>query len=197
MKRRSMLLRLLLPALVMAVFAGLLLAEMAGMAVEERGAVMSFLTDPIPQREKTEISNTHVLVAVNEENEAEMAFAKTLTDTLGEMRMNYQTVDIDHQPLPDLNQYSIFLYCSQSLLPMEGYMDTLFLWIDGGGHFALMMTPVDDSVFQILYRKLGIVEYNHNYFHYQSLRYVSDLLPLWGETVYHEDHTLSDYALIA
>ena len=196
MNRRSTLLKLLLPALVMIVFAGLLLAEMAGMAVEERGAEMDFLTDAKPQTVKTEISNTHVLVAVNAGSDSEMAFAETLTDTLSEMRMNYQTVDIGSEPLPDLDSYNIFLYCSQSLMPMEGYVGALFTWIDGGGHFALMMTPVDDSVFQIMYRKLGIVEYTHDYFNYKSLRYVSDLLPLWGETVYHEDHTLSDYALI-
>lgn len=197
MKNRSLIPKLLLPALVMLVFAGLLLAEMIGLAVEERGAEMQFLSDAKPQRNKTEISATHVLVAVNAQNDVEMQFAATLTQTLDEMRMNYQTVDIATQPLPQLADYSIFLYCSQSLLALRDDIDTLFAWIEGGGHFALMMTPVTDSVFQILYRKLGILEYTNDYFNYKSLRYVSDLLPLWGATVYHEDHTLSDFALIA
>jgi len=196
MKDKSVLLKLLLPVLVMLVFSGLLLAEMTGMAVEERGAVMSLLADAKPPGAKTEVSNTHMLVAVNRENQTEMAFADTLTATLDEMRMHYHTVDVSRDPLPDLDSFNIFLYCSQSLLPLEPDMEALFAWVDGGGHFALMMTPVDDSVFQILYRKLGVVEYTHDYFNYKSLKYISDLLPLWGDTVYHEDHTLSDFALI-
>ena len=196
MKEKSNIFKLLLPALVMLVFIGLLLAEMTGLTAHERGAVMSLLEDEKPQHVKTEISNTHVLVAVNQSSTVEMAFADTLTGTLDELRMNYRTVDIASESLPNLDDYNIFLYCSQSLLAMESGMDALFTWIDNGGHFALMMTPQDDSVFQILYRKLGIVEYSHEYYNYASLKYVSDLLPLWSDTVYHEDHTLSDYALI-
>ncbi len=196
MKNRSLLPKLLLPALVMLVFAGLLLAEMIGMAVEERGAEMQFLANAKPQRNKTEISATHVLVAINAQSDMEMAFATTLTQTLDEMRMHYHTVDIATQPLPELSDFNIFLYCSQSLMPMEDDMNALLSWIDGGGHFALMMTPMDDSVFQILYRKLGIVEYTRDYFNYKSLRYTSDLLPMWGSTIYHENHSLSDFALI-
>ena len=110
--------------------------------------------------------------------------------------MNYQPVDISLETLPPLSDYSIFLYCSQTLAPIENNMSELLSWIDAGGHFALMMTPVDDTAFQILYRKLGITEYSHDYFNYKSLTYISDLLPLWGDSVYHESNSLSDYALI-
>ena len=92
----------------MMVFSGLLLTEMTGMTVEERGAVMNLLPDAKPPGTKTEVSNTHVLVAVNRGNQTEMAFADTLTATLDEMRMHYHTVDVSRDPLPDLEQLQYF-----------------------------------------------------------------------------------------
>jgi hypothetical protein len=195
-KGKSTLLKLMLPALVMLVFVGLLLAEMIGITMKERSASLEFLDDPLPQKTQEDIAPTYVLVAVDQSKEKELPFTVTLTDTLNELHMNYRTVDVSSEALPDLDSYTIFLYCSQSLTPIESEMDALFAWVDAGGHFALMMTPMDNDAFQILYRKLGIVEYSHEYYNYASLAYVSDLLPLWGDSVYHESHSLSDYALI-
>ncbi|HPJ03844.1 MAG TPA: DUF2194 domain-containing protein [Candidatus Limiplasma sp.] len=196
MMKKSTLLKLLLPALVMLIFIVLLLTETIGISMEERSASLEFLTSDPPQKTQEDLAPTYVLVAVDASNSVEVPFAKTLTDTLSELRMNCRIVDLSSETLPDLDGYTIFLYCSQSLTPIENDMDALFAWIEDGGHFALTMTPVDNDAFHILYRKLGIVEYSHEYFNYHSLEYVSELLPLWGDSVYHENNTLSDFALI-
>ena len=197
MNIRSNLFRLLLPAIVMILFTGLLLAEMMGISVEARGASISLLPEASAQTETGGNSALRILVVCNRENAVEMAFATTLTDTLHEMHLEYQCVDVFTEPLPDLAAYDTFLYCSQSLLPLEHDVGRLIAWVQNGGHFGLLMTPADDSAFRILYRKLGIIEYDREYQNYHSLRFVSDLLPLWDEMIYNENNTLTDFALSA
>jgi hypothetical protein len=57
----------------------------------------------------------------------------------------------------------------------------------------MMMAPQVDSPFRILYRKLGISEIGSSFEEYDSLRYTTGLLPLWGDKVF--DSNLHDFAL--
>ena len=189
-------LRYLLPVVVMVVFTALLLIEMLGITIEARGPSMALLSDAPPQTAAADAAPARILVARNQANEAEMAFASVMTDVLREMRLSYQTVDISSEPLPDLTPFDALLYCSQSLLPLEHTINTLLSWVDGGGHFALTMTPIADNTFRILYRKLGITEYAAEYYEYHSLQYESVYLPLWGKTIYSENSSLIDYAMV-
>ena len=197
MREKSALVKLLLPTVVMLVFTGLLLAEMLGVSVAARGAAITLLDD-IEAHEATADDNAspaRIMVACNQANEVETQFALTMTDVLDEMHIDYQCLDVFSDVFPDLASVDTFLYCSQSLLPLEPHMDALLRWIDGGGHFGLLMTPETDSAFRILYRKLGIIEYDSEYLNYGSLKYVSDLLPMWGDSIYNENGTLTDFAL--
>ena len=47
----------------------------------------------------------------------------------------------------------------------------------------------------MLYRKFGITEYGHEYVNYTSFQYTSGLLPLWDDSLYSENGTLTDYTL--
>lgn len=193
MKQRSIL-RYLLPMVVMIVFAGLLLAEMTGISIEARGASISLLDDPVPAA--AQAGPARILVACNPADSVELQFCAALTSVLDETRYAYQKIDLSSSPLPDLAAFDTFLYCSQSLVPLQGSLNTIFAWVENGGRFALMMTPVIDDVFRVISRKLGIVEYDHDYQQYGSIRYVSGLLPLWGDAEYSENGGLNDYALI-
>jgi len=195
MKDRSYFWKLLFPALAMLVLTGMLLLESVGIDIEERDASIVLLDTETVQDARAD-ADADILVACNRSSETEMAFATTLTDTLNEMHLAYQCVDISQETLPELTGYDTFLFCSQSLLPLESSVDALFAWVEAGGHFGLMMTPAIDSTFRILYRKLGITEYDTDYQNYTSLRYITDLLPLWDDEVYSEDSTLTDYALL-
>ncbi len=194
MRERSTLLKLLLPTVVMLVFAGLLLAEMMGVSVAMRGATVSLL-EPAAPAAREEGETARILVVCNQSSEVEMAFADTLTGVLDEMHMAYRCADLNMDVFPDLDTLDTFLYCSQSLLPLETHLGALLKWIGDGGHFGLLMTPADDSAFRILYRKLGITEYDREYRNYTSLKYISDLLPLLDDSVYNENSTLTDFAL--
>jgi hypothetical protein len=149
----------------------------------------------VQDRIAMEMPEARIIVARNGANSTEMAFSVTLTDVLSEMRLPYQTIDISQQKIPDLAFADTLLYCSQSLAPLEYDVERLSAWIDAGGHFGVLMTPAEDSAFRMLYRKFGIIEYGHEYVNYTSLRYVSGLLPLWGDTLYKESGTLTDYTL--
>ena len=195
MTKKTLLLRLLLPVAAMLLLAGVLLLERKGMVLEARGASLALLDATVQQRMDVEMSDARIMVACNRANDTEMAFFQTLTDVLSEMRLPYQTVDISQQKMPDLSAIDTLLYCSQSLAPLENDVERLSAWIDVGGRFGVLMTPAEDATFQMLYRKFGIMEYGHEYVNYTSLRYTSGLLPLWGDALYNENGTLTDYAL--
>jgi len=195
MIKKALLLRLLLPITAMFLLTGVLLLERKGMTLEARGASLAMLDASLQDRTAMEMPDARIIVVLNGANDTEMAFSDTLTDVLSEMRLPYQTIDISWQKIPDLASVDTLLYCSQSLAPLEYDVERLSAWMDAGGHFGVLMTPAEDSTFRMLYRKFGIMEYGHEYVNYTSLRYVSGILPLWGNTLYSDDGTLTDYTL--
>ena len=195
MNKRSILLKLLLPVLVMVLLAGVLLTEREGMTLEARGASLEMLNTAPPQHEGMQNGTADLLVAQNGANETEMGFAKTLTDVLSEMRIPYRTFDLSTQTVPDLTGVRALLYCSQSLAPLTGEVARLSGWMEAGGHFGVLMTPAVDDAFRMLYRKFGITEYANEYVNYGSFAYASGLLPMWDGETYSDNGTLSDYAL--
>ena len=195
MIKKSLMLKLLLPITAMLLLTGVLLLERQGMTLASRGASLAMLDASLPARSAMESPDARIMVIRNGADSTEMAFSETLTDVLSQMRLPYQTIDISRQKLPDLAGIDTLLYCSQSLAPLGYDAERLSLWMDAGGHFGVLMTPADDAVFQILYRKLGIIEYGHEYVNYTSLQYISGLLPLWGNTQFSENGALTDYAL--
>jgi len=195
MIKKTLLLRLLLPITVMLLLAGLLLIERKGMTLAARSASLDMLDVSRQDRSPMEMPDARIIIARNGANDLEMEFSKTMTDVLSDMRLPYQTIDISRQKLPDLANVDTLLYCSQTLTPLEYDIERLSKWMDAGGHFGVLMTPAEDSAFRILYRKLGIIEYSHEYMNFTSLRYISGLLPLWGTTLFDENGALTDYAL--
>ncbi len=195
MIKKSLMIRLLLPILAMLLLTGVLLLERKGMTLASRGASLAMLEASTQDREAMQMPDARIIVARNGADSTEMAFSETLTDVLSEMRLPYQTIDISRQKLPDFSNVETLLYCSQSLAPLEYDVERLSAWLDAGGHFGVLMTPAEDTAFRILYRKFGIIEYGHEYTSYHSLRYVSGLLPLWGDTLYNGSGTLTDYTL--
>lgn len=195
MIKKSLMIRLLLPITAMLLLTGVLLLERKGMTLASRGASLAMLKASTQDREAMQMPDARIIVARNGADSTEMAFSDTLTDVLSEMRLPYQTIDISRQKLPDLSNVETLLYCSQSLAPLEHDMERLSAWLDAGGRFGVLMTPADDAAFRILYRKFGIIEYGYEYVNYTSLRYVSGLLPLWGDTLFSENGALTDYAL--
>jgi hypothetical protein len=195
MTRKNMLLSLLLPVIAMLMLTGVLVVERKGMMIEARGASLALLNTSAQVREGMESNSAEMIVACNSANDIEMAFSKTVTDVLSEMRIPYRMIDLSSQRIPEITAISTLLYCSQSLMPLKDDVERLSKWMEAGGHLGLLMTPAADATFRMLYRKLGITEYRHEYVNYTTLKYISGLLPLWNEARYSESGTLSDFTL--
>jgi len=195
MKQNIFWARLLLPILVMALLAGAILIEKKGMGMEARDVMMDML---VHHTQSAAASNAQdlppgVLIVYHSSDEYETVSKVTLSETLDIMRFSWRAVDITIEPMPSLDGFSMLLLCSRSLSPFENDLDHFVSWIEAGGKFGMMMAPIIDSSFRILYRKLGIVEIGSGYQEFDSLRYISGLLPLWGDKVF--DNNLKDFAL--
>ena len=193
MTKKVFFFRLLNPVLVMLLLACAILLEKKGVKQEAKQPLLAILDNQ--QTETTAGMEAAVLVVVNRDRTEEIPFTITLTDTLNEMKIAFHTVDLSQEELPDLSPFSTVLFCSQSMQPLEHHLMKISDWINEGGHFGIMMSQEADDVFRIFYRKFGIVEYGLEFHNFKSIRYISDLLPLFINTDYDEDGLLTDYAM--
>ncbi len=185
--------RLLMPILIMALLAGAILLEKKGTAIEAREAMLDILAKDTDEANQTGDLKPDVLILYRSADAFETVSKQTLADTLHAMRIAYRAVDLTMDPLPSLDDVSMLLTCCRDLEPFENDLEKLIKWIEEGGKFGMMMTPVVDASFRVLHRKLGISDMGTEYRLYDSLCYTSGLLPLWGDRVF--DHHLQDYAL--
>jgi hypothetical protein len=193
MKQNIFWVRLLLPVLFMAFLASAILLEKKGQAIEARDVMLDILTYDTANIAKAKEPLPGVLILYHAADDFEPKAMQTLADTLDAMRIAYQTVDLSSQALPSLDDVTMLLLCCRSLEPFENDLKQLVTWIEAGGKFGMMMAPEVDSPFRILYRKLGISEIGSGFTEYDSLRYTTGLLPLWGDKVF--DSNLRDFAL--
>ncbi|MEG1776703.1 MAG: hypothetical protein RR367_09350, partial [Clostridia bacterium] len=73
--------------------------------------------------------------------------------------------------------------------------EELSAWIEEGGHFGLLMVPEQSNTFRIMSRKLGIIETSGVYEPYTSIRFLTDLLPMFQNGALHQDDSLLDTTL--
>lgn len=195
MKQNIFWARLLLPVVVMALLAGAILAEKKGQAIEARDVMLDILKGDQGLIGQAAKAQPDVLIVYHSADDFEPVAMQTMADTLGEMRIAFRAADLSISPLPSLDGVSMLLLCCRSLAPLNDDLENLVAWIEAGGKFGIMMAPEVDSPFRILYRKLGISEIGSGYTQYDSLRYTSGLLPLWGDQVFSSN--LHDFALPA
>ena len=193
MKQNIFWARLLLPVVVMAFLAGAILLEKKGQAIEARDVMLDILTRDKSLEGQTAKPQAGVLIVYHAADDFEPVASQTLAGTLDQMRIDYQAVDLSSQALPSLDGISMLLLCCRSLKPFEDHLGQLVTWIEAGGKFGMMMAPEVDSPFKILYRKLGISEIGSGFAEFDSLRYTTGLLPLWGDKVFNSN--LRDFAL--
>jgi hypothetical protein len=193
MKQNIFWVRLLLPVLIMAFLAGAILLEKKGQAMQVRDVMLDILTAETGKIGNVKEPPPDVLILFHAADDFEPKALQTLADTLDAMRIAYRTADLSSQALPSLDDVSMLFLCCRSLAPFENNLEQLVTWIEAGGKFGMMMAPTVDSSFRILYRKLGISEIGSGYEEYDSLRYTTGLLPLWGDKVF--DSGLQDFAL--
>ena len=193
MKQNIFWARLLLPVVVMALLAGAILLEKKGKASIARDVMLDILKRDQGPVGQTGGAQADILIVYHSADDFEPAAMQTITDTLGQMRIACRSADLSVSPMPTLDGVSTLLLCCRSLAPLNDDLEQLVSWIEAGGKFGIMMAPEVDSSFRILYRKLGISEIGSGYAEFDSLRYTTGLLPLWGDKTFSSN--LHDFAL--
>ena len=193
MKGKRQWMRLLTPLIAMLALLFFILLEQRGLPLEEREPVLNYLADSDLIETQAQKGPAAFCVAWNPENEAGARAAKTVTDVLNEMRVDWRSLDWGAQAL-DLAKTQTLLICSGDLSPLEGEMLALNDWIEAGGRLGLMVMPEAGAAFSVLSGKLGVTESAGGYVEYRALRFVSDALPMWVGRLY-DSGALSDYAL--
>ena len=193
MSKKSIWIRLLIPVLIMGFMISAVTLEKRGAARDPSTVLLDFLAGDALETPENEPGSPRTLVLYHAADIYEKKVGETICDTLDAMRVPYQTLDLGNEPDILFSQVSLILLASQSLHPFTAHLESLLEWIKKGGKLGLMMAPVLDASFRILYRNLGITEYGFDYYIFHSLRFTTGLLPLWGSSVFDED--LADYAL--
>ncbi len=182
------------PLVVMLAALSAVLLARKGIPLQTRGAMLDYLatssTAVMRQRDDAD-----VLIAVDSENDASLECFRVTTSVLDSMRIPWRKTEMEQGPLTHLEGVGTLLVCNQNVTAFLDIAPELIDWIEGGGRLALMMTPEDNESFFVLSRKLGIRE-NAGHVQYNSLHYVTGLLPMWGgQDVYTCDGELCDFAL--
>jgi len=181
------------PLIVMLVTLMAALRVARGIPLQARPAMLEYLTTSMPTARRP--GEADVLVAVDSQSDASLECFTVTSSVLDSMRVPWRRVEMEQGQLANLAEVKAILVCGQDLAAFSTTAPELVDWIEGGGRFALMMTPQDNEAFLALSRKLGIVE-NAGYMPYRRLRHVSGQLPMWGgRDEYTCDGELIDFAL--
>lgn len=186
---------LLLPLVVILLFAGVILLERRGLDAQPRPTSLSLLTAHESGPPPVDESRAETWITYVSTIEYEDTYRQTLCDTLGSMRIPYRQIDLASQTLPDFSGVRTILHCSQALEPLTPYLNELHAWVEGGGHLGIMLSPYLDSAFQMFYRIMGIEEYGTDYERIDSCAYRSDLMPLLQDFTFTSDGDLENFAL--
>lgn len=187
--------RLILPLVVMILMAILLLTERQGFSVKAREVSLKLLPVLELDAQQAKAAGTPMLIVVNESSAQEAPYVQTLTETLDIMRIPWQKADPNKQALPELESVETILVCTQSMMPLMEEIGDLVAWIETGGHMALCMSQSLDDAFRVLYRVLGITEYDTEFVPYHAYHYLGDLFPLMEDYHYAGDGGVNDYCM--
>lgn len=183
--------RALWPAAVMVVVLLVVLIANRGLPMEARPVMLDYLDSDRAALGRGEAAS--LLLVYDAGNEQEHPYYRTLVDALDAMDLSWRGVDAARLTAADLDGADVMLVCTQNLDPLAADIPNIVDWVDGGGHMALMMAPSGGALAAIT-RYLGIIEYAGGYLPYQSLRFVSSILPMWEGQRY-EGGDLNDYTL--
>ncbi|MEG1890438.1 MAG: DUF2194 domain-containing protein [Clostridia bacterium] len=194
-------LALYVPVLCMLFLLLVILTEQKGTSFETRAAFLNYLDSP----QEAENAGAPVPVYTNGPAELmilhnssfahETLYANQLCTTLEHAAIPYVKVDLAAGDFGSLAGVRTVLLCSQSMTPLASRVEELSAWIEEGGHFGLLMVPEQDNSFRIMSRKLGIIETSGVYEPYTSIRFLTDLLPMFQNGALHQDDSLLDTTL--
>lgn len=144
------------------------------------------ITDELPQSfidkklDKDEIKTTCLLLRDSTQENSEL-FTNHVDDVLSIMRVGFDTVDLAHEPLPDVKNYSTVVIVFQNLEVLGDRISEICDWVeyDGGG-VMLYCTPDASPVFRYLAPKLGIDEGGVSYSEIKGM-IISDGFMLGGD----------------
>lgn len=107
-------------------------------------------------------------------------------DVLDQMKIPYEACEAAAFSMDDLGSgVHTVLICTPQLAQLE--TDTLIAlvrWVEDGGRMALMCAPDIDSGFQLIYRKLGVMEWAWDTHQYDVISFDRETLPFASRLSY-------------
>lgn len=185
--------KLYAPILCMLLLLAIILVEQAGFMTDARAPLLSYL-DGSPAR--AELNDpAEILLVHSSDRSAELIFVEQSRYLLDSLSMAHAECDLASAGLSDLSAYRTLLIATQHLDGMLSDVERLIDWVEAGGRLAFLIAPQNGEVYRILSRKLGVIEQVSSFEKYTSMRFLTDLLPLYAGGGIYDDPDLEDYAI--
>lgn len=185
--------KLYAPVLCMLFLLVIILVEQAGFMTDARAPILEYLDG---SSSRAELNDPAEILLVHSSDQTEEAvFVEQSRFLMDSLSMTHEECDLASTPLSDLRAYRTVLVATQHLDAMLEDVERLTSWIESGGHIAFLIAPQSGTVYNVLSRKLGVIEQIASFEKYTSMRFLTDLLPLYENGGIYDDPDLEDYAI--
>ena len=169
---------ILLPLLILAALASLLLIVQSGVRFAVSYPPMHILA-PVKSETEEYFSDkpAETLVMYDSKAFAGAEHVTTVLNVLDSMQVKYETFDVSSAGEYKLSKYENVVVSFIDLEKYESHVSALLDWVEQGGRLLFSIRPDPSNTFNAIYRKLGIISKSDGLIVARGVDFASDLMP--------------------